>query len=717
MADRAESEDEALQHRKVALETATSILQIRQRAEQEIRRANEILQRRTRELAQALVVMRATLDSTTDAILVTDEKIRVTDFNEKYLAMWKIPREVVENEPLRKTGKIASQYFADPQQFLDRIEEIAATGVESFDVLELKDGRILERSSKVLTIEGEVAGRVWNFRDVTEHHLAETTSHRLSAIVATSDDAIVGKDLNSLITSWNSGAERIFGFTAEEMIGKSIMRLIPQDRREEEREILYRIRRGERIDHFETIRLAKDGRQLNLSVTISPIKDSNGRVVGASKVARDITERKKSEQALKEAMQQADSANQERLQLLDSERDARSQAERANRVKDEFLATLSHELRTPLNAVLGWSNILQRGNIQSEELKQGLVTIERNARIQAQIIEDLLDMSRIISGKVRLEVQETDLSAVLNESIETLRVTAEAKSVQLRAAMGPFAGPISGDPNRLRQVFWNILHNAIKFTPSGGEVQVRLARVSSEVEVSVSDSGEGIAPDFLPYIFDRFQQGDASTTRRHGGLGLGLAIVKQLVELHGGKVGVKSNGLGQGAVFIVRLPLIAIYSEPDQERRLPRPEQGESKPLPELGLSNVHVLVVDDEVDARNLVKRLLEMAGATVSMAASASEAFDHISTGRPDVLVCDIGMPGEDGYSLIRRLRVLEQKHEIALPAVALTAYARSEDRTKAIRSGFQNHLAKPVEPAELLAVVSSLAARKPAFPPETD
>ena len=345
MADRAESEDEALQHRKVALETATSILQIRQRAEQEIRRANEILQRRTRELAQALVVMRATLDSTTDAILVTDEKIRVTDFNEKYLAMWKIPREVVENEPLGKTGKIASQYFADPQQFLDRIEEIAATGEESFDVLELKDGRILERSSKVLTIEGEVAGRVWNFRDVTEHHLAETTSHRLSAIVATSDDAIVGKDLNSLITSWNSGAERIFGFTAEEMIGKSIMRLIPQDRREEEREILYRIRRGERIDHFETIRLAKDGRQLNVSVTISPIKDSNGRVVGASKVARDITERKKSEQALKEAMQQADSANQERLQLLDSERDARSQAERANRVKDEFLATLSHDFR------------------------------------------------------------------------------------------------------------------------------------------------------------------------------------------------------------------------------------------------------------------------------------------------------------------------------------------------------------------------------------
>jgi signal transduction histidine kinase/CheY-like chemotaxis protein len=440
-------------------------------------------------------------------------------------------------------------------------------------------------------------------------------------------------------------------------------------------------------------------------------------VVGASKVARDITGRKKSEQALKEAMRQAESANGDRLQLLESERDARSQAERANRVKDEFLATLSHELRTPLNAVLGWTNILQRGNIPSEELKQGLETIERNARIQAQIIEDLLDMSRIISGKVRLEVQQTDLSALLNESIETFRVAAEAKSVRLQAAMDPFARPISGDPNRLRQVSWNILHNAIKFTPKGGKVQVWLQRVGSYVEVHVSDTGEGIALDFLPYIFDRFQQGDASTTRRHGGLGLGLAIVKQLVELHGGNVRVKSNGIGQGAVFTVHLPLIAVYSEPDQERRLPRPPPGENKPFPELGLSNVHVLVVDDEVDARNLVKRLLETAGATVSMAASASEALDHISTGRPDVLICDIGMPGEDGYSLIRRLRVLEQRQENALPAVALTAYARSEDRTKAIRSGFQNHLAKPVEPAELLAVVSGLPARKLTIPVETD
>ena len=400
-------------------------------------------------------------------------------------------------------------------------------------------------------------GRVWSLRDVTQRHLSEITSRRLAAIVASSDDAIIGKDLNSIITSWNFGAERIFGYTADEMIGTSIMRLIPPDRQAEEREILARIRRGERFDHFETIRLAKDGRQLSVSITVSPIKDSAGHVVGASKVARDITERKKAEAALKKAAEEAEAANRERLQLLDSERAARSQAERASRMKDEFLATLSHELRTPLNAVLGWAHILRTGKPKVDELKQGLDTIERNARAQAQIIEDLLDMSRIISGKVRLDVEQIDLPAVLNESIDTVRATAEAKGIRLQSLVDPRAGPISGDPDRLQQVFWNLLNNAIKFTPKGGQVQVLLERVNSHIEVSVIDTGEGIAPEFLPYVFDRFQQGDASTTRRHGGLGLGLAIVKQLVELHGGYVRVKSGGIGKGTTFTVHLPLIA----------------------------------------------------------------------------------------------------------------------------------------------------------------
>src|ERR1700722_10743675 len=430
MADRAEPEDDREQLQSTLLETAASVLQIRQRAEQEIRRTNELLEQRTRELSQALVIMRATLESTVDAILVIDEKGKITDFNQRYIDIWKVPFEVLEGSTASHLWELASHNFNDPQRFIARIEEITVTEQESFDLLELKDGRNFERYSKVLSVEGQSRGRVWSFRDVSERHLAEITSHRLAAIVASSDDAIIGKDLNSIITSWNFGAERIFGYTADEMIGTSIMRLIPSDRQDEEQEILSHIRRGERFDHFETIRVAKDGRQLNLSITVSPIKDSTGHVVGASKVARDITERKKVEAALRKATEEAEAANRERLFLLESEREARSQAERASRIKDEFLATLSHELRTPLNAVLGWVGLLQREGLPAEERKRGLNTIERNARVQAQIIEDLLDLSAIISGKVRLDVQRVDLPSVLNESIETLRATAEAKGVR-----------------------------------------------------------------------------------------------------------------------------------------------------------------------------------------------------------------------------------------------------------------------------------------------
>ena len=662
---------------------AQTLLEAHERDKQEIRRTKEALEQRMKERSQALVIVRATLESTTDAILVTDAEGKVTDFNNNYLDMWKISREEMRAGTAGDLLEHMSRNFADSQRFSARVAEIYSTAEASSDLLELKDERLLERYSKVLSVENHNMGRVWTFRDVTQRHLSEISSRQLAAIVASSEDAIIGKDLRSIVTSWNSGAEHIFGYTADEMIGTSIMRLIPADRQTEEVEILSRIRSGERFDHFETIRLAKGGRKLNVSITVSPIKDSAGHVVGASKIARDITERKKVEAALKEANE--------------SERQARSEAERANRLKDEFLAMLSHELRTPLNAVLGWAKLLQIGKPEVEELKQGLQTIERNAQVQAQIIEDLLEMSRITSGKVRLDVRRIDLRSILHRSFETISPTAQAKGIQLKLVTDPRAEPISGDPDRLQQVFWNLLDNAIKFTPPGGEVLVLLKRVDSHIEVSVIDTGDGIAPEFLPHVFDRFKQADASTTRRHGGLGLGLAIVKQLVQLHGGDVRVSSEGVGKGTTFAVCLPFAAVDSESEEKTH---------SVLPQASLADVHVLVVDDEPDARELVKRMLEMAGAQVSIAGSASEAIKHLLTSRPDVLVCDIGMPGEDGYSLIRQLRLLEEDQQNPLPAVALTAYARSEDRTKSIRSGFQDHLAKPVEPAELLAVVSSLA-----------
>jgi PAS domain S-box-containing protein len=658
-------------------------------------------------LPYALALLRATLEATADGILATDSEGRITGWNTKFVAMWGMPLELIALRDVQKVRAFIAQQLKDSERYLARIAEIEASKQKSFDLLELADERLIERYSDVISVEESVVGRVWNFRDVTQRHESDLIPRRLAAIVESSDDAIIGKDLNSIITSWNQGAERIFGYSAEEMIGTSIVRLIPPERQGEEEEILSCLKRGERFEHFETVRITKEGRQLHVSLTVSPIKDANGRVVGASKIARDITDRKLSEEALREARKIAEAANADRKRLLESERAARSEAERANHMKDEFLATLSHELRTPLNAVLGWAAALRAGHSLTEELEQGLETIERNARVQAQIIEDLLDMSRIISGKVRLDVQRLDLPAVVAEAIDTVRASASAKGVRLQAIIDPLNTPVTGDPNRLQQVFWNLLSNAIKFTPKGGRVQVLLERVDSHVEVSVIDTGEGISPEFLPYIFNRFQQADASTTRRHGGLGLGLAIVKQLVELHGGSVRVKSSGIGKGATFIVSLPVTVLHplQEP-WERGHPQSKPRDLPSIPAISLDNVSVLVIDDELDARNLLKLLLESAGAVVYLASSAEQGMEHLLTKSVDVLICDIGMPDVDGYSLMRRIRALDDGQKSEVAAVALTAYARLEDRTEAMRAGFQNHLPKPVEPAELLAVVHSLA-----------
>jgi CheY-like chemotaxis protein/nitrogen-specific signal transduction histidine kinase len=412
------------------------------------------------------------------------------------------------------------------------------------------------------------------------------------------------------------------------------------------------------------------------------------------RLVEDINDRKKAEGEL--------------AHLLDSERAARAEAERASRMKDEFLATLSHELRTPLNAILGWSQILTRGIDDKDELTEGLAIIQRNARAQTQIIEDLLDMSRIISGKIRLDVQRIDLAPLMQRAIQTVSPAAAAKGIRIHSVLDPLAGPISGDPSRLQQVFWNLLTNAVKFTAKGGRVQVLLERVNSHLEISVIDTGEGIRPEFLPHVFDRFRQSDATTTRTHGGLGLGLAIVKQLVELHGGTVRAKSPGPGQGATFVVSLPLTVIHPEADPHPERRHPTVGGVPLLPDAcaKIEGLKVLIVDDEPDARALVRRLLEDCNAIVVAASSARDAFERFLQDRADVIVSDIGMPGEDGYSLIRRIRALGPHRGGNVPAVALTAYARAEDRMKAVMAGFQHHVAKPVEPAELITMIASVA-----------
>ncbi len=440
--------------------------------------------------------------------------------------------------------------------------------------------------------------------------------------------------------------------------------------------------------------LRKDGTRVPILLGIASVDEDKTRFVC---LVQDLTRQKQAES--------------ERLNSLESERVARAEAERASHMKDEFLATLSHELRTPLNAILGWSHILRTGPKASEEITEGLIVIERNARAQTQIIEDLLDMSRIISGKVRLDVQQMDLADVVKAAIETVKPAATTKEIRLQSVLDPLAHPVSGDPNRLQQVFWNLLSNSVKFTPKGGRVQIRLERVNSHVEVSITDTGQGIATEFLPFVFDRFRQADASTTRRFGGLGLGLSIVKQLVELHGGSVRVNSPGVGKGATFAVALPLTVIHPEPETltERRHPKTRVLNVAPDACVEISGVKVLVVDDEPDSRALVKRLLEECDAVVSTAASASEALKCVQQQPFDVLISDIGMPNEDGYALIKQVRALASEKGGSLPALALTAYARSEDRVKSVVAGFQMHLAKPVEPGELIAMVASLAGQK--------
>ncbi|OJH36390.1 hybrid sensor histidine kinase/response regulator [Cystobacter ferrugineus] len=428
--------------------------------------------------------------------------------------------------------------------------------------------------------------------------------------------------------------------------------------------------------------------------------------IAAAVTPRDPPVRDAESRLLPEALTSVDvRLEREWERLLASEKAARQEAEEANRLKDEFLATVSHELRTPLTAMLGWVQVLRNGNLPPEKRERALATVERNARAQGQLIEDLLDVSRIMSGKLKLDVEPVEVSDVVQQALDAVRPAADAKGLRLQTALDS-TGHVMGDAHRLQQVVWNLLSNAVKFTPKGGRVQVFVERRDSAVEITVADTGAGIAPEFLPHVFERFRRADGPLTRRTGGLGLGLSIVKQLVEMHGGTVAAFSAGEGKGSTFIVRLPLsVAMRREatlpPSLQRAYP-----EIPCPPEL--TGLRVLVVDDEQDTRELLRTLLEECHAEVSTAASVAEGLVRLKEERPDVLISDIGMPGEDGFTLISRVRALPPKEGGRTPAVALTAYARVEDRTRVLLAGFHSHVPKPVEPVELLVVLASLSGR---------
>ena len=533
-------------------------------------------------------------------------------------------------------------------------------------------------------------------RDPLNEQLDNDNQERLDLAIEAADLGYWAWDPASDMMVLSPRVAAIFGVPADKPITRSDIRmLVHPDEREIARQANERAMR-DGVDYDMEYRVIRpDGVTVWVATRGRIQKDPEGRVIRMLGVIQDISRRKASEQ--------------QRIELLEAERAARTEAERANRAKDEFLSVVSHELRTPLNAILGWAEVLQGDENLTQDVRDGLSVIERNARAQAQIIEDLLDMSRIISGKVRLAVQKAELPQVIDAAIASMQPAADAKEIRLQKVIDPHAGPVSGDPSRLQQVVWNLLSNAIKFTGKGGRISVTLARINSHVEIVVSDTGSGISAEFLPYVFERFRQEESSTQRQHGGLGLGLAIAKHLVELHGGAIEVRSPGAGLGTTFRVSLPLTALRVVAEaEERRHPAAGFQASAPTAPPDLKGVKVLVVDDDLDSRQLLKRLLEDCGGIVSVAASAQEALDVLLSVRFDVIVSDIGMPNRDGYEFIRDVRSRGPDQGGVTPAIALTAFARSEDRTRSLRAGFDLHVAKPVEPKELCAAVARLAGR---------
>lgn len=651
-------------------------------------------------------------------------------------------------------------------------------------------------------------------RDITERKEGEAGRRLLASIVESSDDAIISKDLNGVINSWNSGAERLFGYTPDEVIGKSVTILIPEGRFDEEPAILARIRSGRSVEHYETIRKRKDGTLLDISLSVSPVRDQFGTIVGASKIARNITERKKAQEeiqfqaSLLNAVEQAviatdlegniiywnsfaeqlygwspqeviganvvdlipaiaskevaaeifrylkdsrswtgemlvqrrdgseffamvtDSpilndrgqligvvgvstditdakrAEKERGELLERERSAREEAEAANRLKDEFLATLSHELRNPLNVVIGYSEILRR----SEDTKNSFVgkaaeVIRRNALAQSQLVSDLLDLSRLQMGKLTITRQPTALSTVITDAIETVRMEAETKNISLSFKTGKDSLVVDGDPVRLGQIAWNLLNNAVKFTPPGGQIKLSLTHEAGGAFLMVEDTGQGIAPEFLPHVFEIFRQADASSSRRQGGLGIGLALVKQLAELHGGRVMAESEGTGKGARFSVWLPLrdLPVSTVPSENEK----QVG--------GLRHRFILVVDDSRETTDMLSRLLQMEGALVHTARSGEEALALAAENTFDLIISDISMPGMDGYQLLRKLRQIPSMNNV--PALALTGFGRISDVNRARDEGFAEHFTKPLDIDRLLRTAKALTqANGDGIPPDT-
>ncbi|HYG74019.1 MAG TPA: PAS domain S-box protein [Planctomycetota bacterium] len=656
------------------------------------RKQQEDLLRNEREL------FRVTLESIGDAVITTDHDGKVTYLNviAEQLTRWS--RKDAAGRPLREVFNIINEETRKPAPSPVEcvLREGIIVGLANHTVLIGRDGTetaIDDSAAPIRDSSGAIVGVVMVFRDVAEARKAERllreSEERFRLLVQNVKEyGIFMLDPKGNIASWNAGARNIMGYERSEILGRHFSAFYPEDdvrAQKPQRELELALKNGTYEE--EGWRVRKDGERFWSSVLITTLYDESGVVRGFAKVTRDMTERRKQEE--------------EREQLIHAQA-AREEAERVNRIKDEFLLTLSHELRTPLTPLLGWTRIIRARAIDDPIIENGMKIIERNVQAQTAIINDLLDVSRLLTGSVTLNVRPVNIKEIIEVCIETLRHAAETKGITLRLTLDSAISQIIGDSVRLQQIFWNLLSNAIKFSLRGGIVETVLVQRDNNLIVTVKDTGIGIDPSYMPQLFRRFSQADSSITRAHGGLGIGLSIVKHLTELHGGTVSATSEGKSKGATFTVTLPIPSPSELADRRR-----EQRERAPASKHenpNLSGCRVLVVDDEPDTCELLLFILQNAGATVETALSVADAVPRLATFKPDILLSDIGMPGENGYLMLEKLRATGSK----IPAIAISAFARNEDRDRALKAGFQDFLSKPLESSDLMAMVKNACAR---------
>ena len=640
-------------------------------------------QRAEAALAEARDTLATTLASIGDAVIVTDPSGRVTFLNPVAEALTGWLTGQAAGQPLTSVFRIVNE---DTRQPIENpvetvLREGIIVGLANHTVLLNRHGKAIPIDDSAAPIrrgEGPLLGVVLIFRDVTAARDAYRTRARLAAIVDHSADAILTKNLDGIIQSWNAAAERLFGYRAEDIVGRSMRTLLPADRVSEEDDILARLREGQNIERFETIRIAKDGRPIHVAVSVSPVCDADGRVIGASTIAHDISDAVAARQAL--------AAERERYRQVADE------LKQADRRKDEFLAILSHELRNPLAPIRLAVGMLRSAGPGRADLEALQSVIDRQTRQLARLLDDLLDVSRINSGKISLRRDRISMALAIASAIETVRPLIESQGQELSVEYSDPHLDVDGDLGRLSQVFSNLLNNASKYTERGGRIAIRVERVDQEIVVKVSDTGIGIDPSQLPHVFDMFVQVDSSTDRARGGLGVGLSLAKTLVELHGGRIEAESEGLGRGSVFVVRLPAAA---------HLPRDGQSSSPPAP--GSSSTYrILVGDDNVDSAMILAAALNHSGHEVATAHDGHAILAEATRFHPDVALLDIGLPGLDGYEVARRLRQVRGE---TLTLIAITGWGQEEDKRRAQEAGFDRHLTKPVDLSTLEDLIRTL------------